>query len=241
MCNVDRSDMQRHFRIFALLTLFQAPSAAVVLATDELQTMQQQLVEKTTEYRDELVKLLAIRENSLKSLEQDLGKRRRLFADGLISRQELEQSDSRLNEADGEIRELRKQVTQAEELAAEVRLALETPRADEPDAPVIRFAGNGDWSLNQVPALLSFFSRRFGEKLPVSAVGQTALHSRFGLLHTTAIDVALHPDSEEGQGLIEYLRQSGTPFIAFRAAVPGSATGAHIHIGPPSMRIHTAL
>jgi len=48
--------------------------------------------------------------------------------------------------------------------------------------------------------------------------------------------VALHPDSREGQSLIAYLRQSGIPFIAFRGAVPGAATGAHIHIGQPSPR-----
>jgi hypothetical protein len=36
--------------------------------------------------------------------------------------------------------------------------------------------------------------------------------------------------------LIGYLRQSGIPFIAFRNAVPGAATGAHIHIGKPSLR-----
>jgi hypothetical protein len=54
--------------------------------------------------------------------------------------------------------------------------------------------------------------------------------------HRNAIDVALHPDSKEGRSLLEYLRQAGIPFIAFRNAVPGAATGAHIHIGKPSPR-----
>jgi hypothetical protein len=30
------------------------------------------------------------------------------------------------------------------------------------------------------------------------------------------------------------LRRAGIPFIAFRSAVAGAATGAHIHIGQPS-------
>ena len=50
------------------------------------------------------------------------------------------------------------------------------------------------------------------------------------------MDVALHPDSNEGRSLLSYLRQGGIPFIAFRSAVPGAATGAHIHIGSPSVK-----
>jgi hypothetical protein len=51
------------------------------------------------------------------------------------------------------------------------------------------------------------------------------------------MDVGVHPDSSEGQALVNYLRKSGIPFLAFRTAVPGSATGPHIHIGPPSGRL----
>jgi hypothetical protein len=54
--------------------------------------------------------------------------------------------------------------------------------------------------------------------------------------HRNAIDVALHPDSKEGRSLLNYLRQVGIPFIAFRGVVLGAATGAHIHIGKPSPR-----
>ena len=48
--------------------------------------------------------------------------------------------------------------------------------------------------------------------------------------------MALHPDSNEGRALLLYLRQAGIPFIAVRNAVSGAATGAHIHIGHPSVR-----
>jgi hypothetical protein len=51
------------------------------------------------------------------------------------------------------------------------------------------------------------------------------------------MDVGLHPDSSEGKSLIDYLRKSGIPFLAFRQAVPGAATGPHIHIGKPSNRL----
>ncbi|MFY9556142.1 MAG: hypothetical protein WAV20_08950 [Blastocatellia bacterium] len=81
-----------------------------------------------------------------------------------------------------------------------------------------------------------FFVSKFGRTLPVSAFGQTRLHNRLGFDHRNGVDVALHPDSVEGRMLLGKLRGFGVPFIAFRHAVPGIATGAHIHVGKPSRR-----
>jgi hypothetical protein len=81
-----------------------------------------------------------------------------------------------------------------------------------------------------------FFVSRFGRSLPISAFGQTALHNHLGFDHRNSLDVALHPDSVQGRALISNLRSLGVPFIAFRHAVPGIATGAHIHVGRPSHR-----
>jgi hypothetical protein len=82
----------------------------------------------------------------------------------------------------------------------------------------------------------AFFATRFGRSAPISADGQTILHSRMGFDHSNAVDVAVSPDSAEGNALMSHLRAMGIPFIAFRRAVPGSATGAHIHVGIPSPR-----
>lgn len=87
-----------------------------------------------------------------------------------------------------------------------------------------------------VGGVKKFFQSRFGRTLPVSAFGQTSLHARMGFDHRNGIDVALHPDSAEGRELLVYLRSQGIPFIAFRHAIRGSATGPHIHIGNPSPR-----
>jgi hypothetical protein len=57
-----------------------------------------------------------------------------------------------------------------------------------------------------------------------------------GFDHSGRVDVALHPDTAEGAWLLEYLTAHRIPFYAFRQAVPGKATGAHIHIGPGSTR-----
>ena len=81
-----------------------------------------------------------------------------------------------------------------------------------------------------------FFLSKLGRTLPVSAFGQTRLHSRLGFDHRNSVDVALSPDSREGRALLGKLRAFGVPFITFRKAIPGIATGAHIHIGRPSPR-----
>jgi hypothetical protein len=81
------------------------------------------------------------------------------------------------------------------------------------------------------------FEEHFGKKLPVSAVGETAVHRALGFDHRGRVDVALNPDQPEGAWLCQYLAQNHIPFFAFRQAVPGKATGAHIHIGPTSTKL----
>jgi hypothetical protein len=58
-----------------------------------------------------------------------------------------------------------------------------------------------------------------------------------GFDHRNALDVAVHPDSSEGRALIDHLRTTGIPSIAASGRVPGSASGAHIHVGQPSPRV----
>jgi hypothetical protein len=58
-----------------------------------------------------------------------------------------------------------------------------------------------------------------------------------GFDHRDALDVAVHPASPEGRALMGHLREHGIPFIAAWGAIPGSASGAHIHVGQPSPRI----
>jgi hypothetical protein len=101
---------------------------------------------------------------------------------------------------------------------------------------LVRFNGATAWSLADAAKVKTFFLKEFGRALPISAMGQTTTHDRLRFDHHDSMDVALHPDSKEGQSLLSYLRQAGIPFIGFRYAVPGAATGAHIHIGKPSPR-----
>jgi len=95
----------------------------------------------------------------------------------------------------------------------------------------------GDWSISDSARIENFFMAKFNRRLPLTAFGQSELHTRWGLDHRQGIDVGLHPDSPEGRVLINFLRTEKIPFLAFRSAVPGVATGPHIHIGKGSHRL----
>lgn len=97
--------------------------------------------------------------------------------------------------------------------------------------------GKGKWKLADAQKIQDFFIDRFKRSLPLTAFGQSDLHTRWGLDHRNGMDVGLHPDSNEGRALIEFLRNESIPFLAFRGPVPGVATGPHIHIGNRSPRV----
>ena len=188
-------------------------------------------------YRASLERLIPFQEASIKRAAEMVETRETLFSQGLISKHDLEQSQASHADAKAKLEETVNKISESAHLIAEVRLEEELRKEKPPDPEVIiRYTGPATWSLSKLVSIESFFAARFGHTLPVSALGQTPLHDRLGFLHGDAIDVALHPDSPEGQELMNYLRSAGLSFIAFRTAVPGSATGAHIHIGKPSPR-----
>jgi hypothetical protein len=99
-----------------------------------------------------------------------------------------------------------------------------------------RYDGDGIFTMGTFARVELAFENQFGKPLPVSAMGETALHRSLGFDHRGRVDVALHPDQPEGRWLLLYLVGKHIPYFAFRQAVPGKATGAHIHIGPMSTR-----
>ena len=127
----------------------------------------------------------------------------------------------------------------AEMVEWELRLAeaLEN-RPEAVSAIAERFDGSGAFLESQLDLIRLTYQRRFAAELPVSARGDTALHRSLGFDHRGRVDVALHPDSREGRWLLDLLRHLRVPYFAFRGAATGRSTGAHIHIGPPSARLH---
>jgi hypothetical protein len=99
--------------------------------------------------------------------------------------------------------------------------------------------GHGLLTSKDIKTLTLAFEKKFDKPLPVSARGETAVHRALGFDHTGRMDVALTPDSTEGKWLRAYLEANDIPYYAFRVAIPGKATGAHIHVGPGSTRLQS--
>lgn len=198
--------------------------------------------------------LIRLEEEKADDAEAMLGQLRQLYSEGLVARAEVEKTVAVMADARARAEGLRLQLAEsdrqladlaaleaAEKLAkSEASQALKRHAAGKYNtaSSLIRYTGKTSFSVAGIAGVQAFFSSTFGRPLPLSAVGQSSTHDRFGYDHRHAIDVAVHPDSAEGRALIGYLRQQGVPFLAFRTAIPNVATGPHIHIGRPSGRFH---
>jgi len=183
-----------------------------------------------------------------RQLDRRAGKLRRtqeLAAEGVIPRtavgpvlEEYDRSRKTLDLAESRANLFRELVAMVHaEQAAEA--AVESPLNDTPRIAE-RYDGAGRFGTADLKTIVLAFEKRFAQPLPISANGSTALHRSLGFDHRGRVDVALHPDQEEGRWLRETLESLKIPYFAFWQPVPGKATGAHIHIGPPSLRLRIA-
>jgi hypothetical protein len=212
-------------------------------ADAELARLRAEVIEKMKESHASAEKLLELHEEEKAKLTIEYQRRQEFYRQGLISRSELNQVERALAEAIVRVEEDKRWLTESDIAITEASMRdallrlpdLATGGYSE-TGTLIRFNGGAAWSLNDAPKIEKFFLQTFGHALPITAFGQTPTHDRLRFDHRNAMDVALHPDSKEGRSLLSYLRQAGIPFIAFRNAVAGAATGAHIHIGYPSVK-----
>jgi len=188
--------------------------------------------------------LLASFEREQSRLRAVVIEKRKLYQDGAIEKAEVSEAERAFVAKLVQIQEARRSLTETDLALAEATMGDELERLPplavnefSETERLSRFNGGSSWSLKEAPKVEKYFSQNFGHNLPISAYGQTRTHDRMGLDHRNAVDVALHPDSPEGRALIRHLRDSRIPFVAFKNAVPGAATGPHIHIGRPSVRI----
>jgi hypothetical protein len=202
------------------------------------------VLQKTKDTRAGAEKLLALHEAELKRIMAEYERRRELYYQGLISRNEVIQAEELAAKTTLIIRDDKRFLAETDTALTEFTMRDELLRLPglalggySETNTFLRFNGAAGFSLAEVGKIESFFSRTFGRALPISALGQTATHDRMRFDHRNAVDVAVHPESAEGHSILNYLRQAGIPFIAFRGAVSGAATGAHIHIGKPSPRL----
>jgi hypothetical protein len=220
----------------------------------EVARLRAQWVQATKDYKASLEQLLPYYEAKVKRADEQLVKTRELYKDGLVSKRALDDDEQavkttraevanvegKLKSADVQIAETLVEAEAEEEAAKALAKAKTAPHASGgllTTTAYIRYGGTRAWSLNEAGGVMQFFTRSYGRQLPVSSYGQSPVHDRWGFDHHNAMDVGVSPDSVEGRALMEYLRSSGIPFTAFRFAIPGTATGPHIHIGRPSHKI----
>lgn len=210
----------------------------------ELVKSRNEVIDKTRETRAGAEKLLALHQAELQRITEEYERRREQYYQGLIARNEVIQAEHAVARAMARIQEDKRFLIETDTAITEFTMRDELLRLPNlalggysETSTLLRFNGAAGFTLADVSQIERFFSKTFGRGLPISALGQTSTHDRMRFDHRNAMDVALHPESPEGQSILNYLRQAGIPFIAFRGAVPGAATGAHIHIGKPSPRL----
>jgi len=132
-----------------------------------------------------------------------------------------------------------------DEIAALAQSEKEYMRAERAGVPVDhrvmeKFEGDGTFTPTDLAGVETAYQSKFHRTLPISANGESSVHRALGFDHRGRVDVAVQPDTAEGQWLRSYLTSRDIPYYAFRAALPGKATGPHIHIGPGSTRLRAA-
>lgn len=192
---------------------------------DEMLAAARRRVERLTPRLETMRKLLAegvIAKAEIKPVEEEIE----------IRRQTLVLAESRAKTI-SELLDLIRAEQEAETRAAEQQAIARDWKLFE------RFEGQSLFRVTMLKGIEQAFEKKFARTLPVSANGMTALHRSMGFDHRDRVDVALTPDSAEGIWLRRFLEQAGIPYFAFRSMLPGSATGPHIHIGPPSLRLRS--
>lgn len=214
---------------------------------NELTKLREEFIKATNDYKASLEKLLAIYEENVKKAEEKVTLSKKLLAEGLIARTQVEENEHALELEKQKVADTRRQMTNAdaqiagvlvetaadEEISKNLRLAKQSLIRT---SSFTRFAGSSGWNLSDAWKIQRFFSDTFNKQLPIAVFGQGAIHERWRLDHRNAMDIQLHPDGVEGRALLNYLQKNGIPYSAFRSAIPGTATGPHIHIGRPSHR-----
>ena len=222
-------------------------AASAPAPTDELTKLRDEYVKTNKEYKSSLEKLITIYENNVTKAEAKLDQAKKLHDEGLISRLQMEESEHALKDAQDKLSGARRQMTDADAQVAAMLVETEAEKAIAKNLRLARqslvrttsftrFAGTSGWGLADAWKVQRFFSDTFKRELPIAVFGQGSIHDRWRLDHHNSMDISLHPDSAEGQALLNFLQQNGIPYLAFRSAIPGTATGPHIHIGRPSHR-----
>jgi multidrug efflux pump subunit AcrA (membrane-fusion protein) len=223
------------------------PRAQLAKAEDRLADAEDVALLRKTLYGQDLTaeqsdEMIAAANRRFERRKKAFDEAQKLVQAGVASQASLDQYMQELDLARKEcdLAESRAKLTAQLAEMARAEEALDAKLAQAPaEAHTIaeRFDGDGVFTPSTFNNVETAFTSRFGKPLPVSAMGETAVHRALGFDHRGRVDVAVSPDQPEGVWLREYLAAHHIPYFAFRQAVPGKATGAHIHLGPMSTRL----
>lgn len=242
-------------RIQALVAQGVLPKSSLAEAEDKLADARDQAILASTLYEhpkvqdmtpDQAVCMLAAAQRRVDREQKAMDRRHQLLDSGILSQSEFSGDQDELESRKrvlGLVQtriQLMKELQQMADAEQRFEHYSQTAPANGLKGVMIRYSGNGLFELSELPKISSLFEQHFHRALPVSAIGETALHRSMGLDHRNRVDVALSPDSGEGLWLRHLLEQLQVPYLAFRAALAGAATAPHIHIGLESTRLKLA-
>lgn len=235
-------------RISSLVESGALPRARLEQALANLADAQDDLILRRTLYAsaesmtpDQSSEMLAAAHRRVDRQQVQIDNMRGMIETGIAARNQMDplNTEMRFRQTSLELAEAR--VKLIEELAAMARTEQDLETASASSSLEQHFVGKGTFSPDDLKKVEAAWEKQYDHAMPISANGDTATHRALGFDHRGRVDVAVTPDQPEGVWLRGYLEAHNIPFYAFRAAMPGKATGAHIHIGPGSVRLSVAI
>jgi hypothetical protein len=234
-------------RLRGLVDAGAIPRVQLEQAEDALGDAQDMAVLRRTMYGQDITEeqaseMVAAAQRRLDRRQKRLDRIRGLIDSGIAAKNDLDPLAEQVGYARKEYDLAVSRANLNHELAEMARAELSRqPRVEQGLAgsgpSAVRYDGAGVFTPTEFQQVSAAYEHRFTKPLPVSAVGETAVHRALGFDHRGRVDVALNPDQPEGIWLRQYLEARRIPYFAFWHAAPGKATGAHIHIGPESTRL----
>jgi hypothetical protein len=234
----------QHLR--ALVDAGAIPRVQLEQAEDALGDAQDMAVLRRSMYGQDITEeqaneMLAAAQRRLDRRQKQLDRMRGLVDSGIVAKNDLDplvaQCDFARKEYDLAVSRANLNHELAEMARAEQNRLARPGQGPEGARASVRYDGAGVFTPGQFQQVSTAFEHQFAKPLPVSAMGETAIHRAMGFDHRGRVDVAVNPDQPEGVWLRRYLEARHIPYFAFWQAAPGKATGAHIHIGPESTRL----
>lgn len=233
-----------------LVLLGAVPALRLRKAQEEVQdALDMSLLKKSLYSRDltpgQINQLVFVAQKMVYRRQKSMAEMQELVNTGVVSRTEAEATPADVDRAQKELDVAEARAKLIQNLAESLRIermfaSVETEAESHPEwngKVYLKYDGSGVFSRGDLIGVEAAFIGKFLKPLPVSADGETFVHRSLGFDHRGRVDVAVSPDQPEGAWLMKYLEGKHIPYFAFRTAVPGRATGAHIHLGPQSTRL----